>query len=92
MPDHSITDLSGRLTDLVRSILANSAIERSFSSEDPLVEIGLTSLDMVSLMLRVEAEFDVEIPQSEITPENFRSVAAVEGLVRKIALRSSTGS
>jgi acyl carrier protein len=45
------------------------------------VDIGLTSMDMVSLMLAVEAEFDFTIPQSEITPENFQSVRALELMI-----------
>jgi acyl carrier protein len=36
---------------------------------------------MVNLVLAVEAEFDIEIPQSAMTPENFDTVAAIESLV-----------
>jgi acyl carrier protein len=36
---------------------------------------------MVTLMLGVEAEFDIEIPQSAMTPENFDTVAAIERLL-----------
>jgi acyl carrier protein len=32
-------------------------------------------------MLGVEAEFDFTIPQSEITPENFQSVATLERMI-----------
>jgi acyl carrier protein len=32
-------------------------------------------------MLGVEAEFDLTIPQSEITPENFQSVEALERMI-----------
>ena len=46
-----------------------------------LREAGLTSLDMVNLMLAVEAEFDIEIPQADMTPENFRSIETIEALV-----------
>ena len=46
-----------------------------------LVDVGLTSMDMVNLMLGVEAEFDFTIPQSEITPENFQSVETLERMV-----------
>ncbi len=38
-------------------------------------------MDMVSLMLGVEAEFDFTIPQDEITPENFQSVETLERMV-----------
>jgi len=40
-------------------------------------------MDMVNLMLGVEAEFDFTIPQSEITPENFQSVETLERMVAK---------
>ena len=48
------------------------------ASTDNLREAGLTSLDMVNLMLAIEAEFDIEIPQSAMTPDNFDTVAAME--------------
>jgi acyl carrier protein len=45
---------------------------------------------MVNLMLAVELEFDIAIPQSDITPENFHSVAAIESLVvRTLSQRKS---
>ena len=46
-----------------------------------LVDVGLTSMDMVNLMLAVEAEFDFTIPQSEITPENFQSVETLQQMI-----------
>ena len=36
---------------------------------------------MVTLMLAIEAEFDIEIPQSAMTPENFDTIAAIDALV-----------
>ena len=38
-------------------------------------------MDMVNLMLGVEAEFDFTIPQSEITPENFQSIKTLELMI-----------
>ena len=38
-------------------------------------------MDMVALMLKVEAEFDLALPQPEITPENFQSVKTLERLI-----------
>ena len=34
-----------------------------------------------NLMLAIEAEFDIEIPQSAMTPENFDTIAAIDALV-----------
>ena len=52
-----------------------------------LSEIGLSSIDMVNLMLAVEAEFDIQIPQSELTVDNFRSIESMERLVDRLKAR-----
>jgi acyl carrier protein len=49
-----------------------------------LNELGMSSMKMISLMLAIEAEFDLSIPQTQITPENFDSIASVEALVVKL--------
>ncbi len=67
--------------DVVQRLLAERSISRQVSSDDDLREVGLTSLDMVNLMLSVEAEFDLEIPEVDITPANFRSISAISKLV-----------
>jgi len=41
----------------------------------------MNSVDMVNLMLGVEAEFDFTIPQTEITPENFQSVKTLQQMI-----------
>jgi acyl carrier protein len=73
-----------RITTLVRAILAKRAITRTVSPDDALSECGISSLDMVNLMLAVEAEFDLKIPDREMTPGNFRTVARIEALVEKL--------
>jgi acyl carrier protein len=79
-----------RLLRLVGQILGKPA-EAAFSlpTESRLSELGMSSIKMVNLMLAVETEFDLTIPQGDITPDNFRSVASVEALVaRLLALKS----
>ena len=75
------SDVQGRLLALVKSILKQNAIAADLEPATLLVDVGLTSMDMVNLMLAVEAEFDFTIPQSDITPENFQSVATLNRLV-----------
>jgi acyl carrier protein len=79
-----------RVLNLVADILAANSIVRTVSIDDELIGIGLTSVDMVNLMLAVEAEFDIMIPQRDITPENFRSVGTIEKLVSKVAGTASS--
>jgi len=74
-------DVESRILALVKAILGQNSIVTELQPGSRLVDVGLTSMDMVSLMLSVEAEFDFTIPQAEITPENFQSVATLERMV-----------
>ncbi|MGJ5134867.1 phosphopantetheine-binding protein [Bradyrhizobium oligotrophicum] len=80
MPSFDV-DVSHRIVALVRDIVAQNATAADVTADAKLVDIGLTSMDMVNLMLALEAEFDFTIPQELITPENFQSVATLERLV-----------
>lgn len=75
------TELRNRIIKLVKGILEQNALPADITPQAKLVDAGLTSMDMVNLMLGVEAEFDFTIPQSEITPENFQSVETLERMV-----------
>jgi len=75
------SDVRSRVMTLVKAILEQNAMSVQVDPDTRLVDVGLTSMDMVNLMLGVEAEFDFTIPQSEITPENFRSVRSMEVMI-----------
>jgi acyl carrier protein len=77
---------TGGVTEVVRRMLLERSIGGAVTADADLREIGLTSLDMVDLVLSVECEFDVQIPEAQITPANFRSISAIDALVN--ALRS----
>lgn len=70
-----------RITAIATKMLLKRGVNTVPGSSDNLRESGLTSLDMVNLMLAIEAEFDIEIPQSAMTPDNFDTVMAIENLV-----------
>jgi acyl carrier protein len=72
------------VTDVVRRTLDARSIAQPVRPYEDLREAGLTSLDMVSLVLSVESEFGIKIPEREITPANFRSIAAIETLVARL--------
>ncbi|MBQ4136029.1 MAG: acyl carrier protein [Clostridia bacterium] len=59
--------------------------EVDFEANESLVDDGiLDSLDIVSLVTEIYAEFDVTIPAEEIVPENFNSAKALMALITKI--------
>jgi acyl carrier protein len=75
------SDIRDRIVSLVKAILEQNEIAADVAPDARLVDVGLTSMDMVNLMLGVEAEFDFTIPQDQITPENFRSIETLEQMV-----------
>jgi acyl carrier protein len=75
------TDVRSRILALVSAILRQNSIAANVLPDSRLADVGLTSMDMVNLMLGVEAEFDLTIPQSEITPDNFQSINALERMI-----------
>ena len=84
-PDHATNpDIRDRLLRLVAQILGKPEAAPTLPVEGRLSELGMSSIKMVNLMLAVEAEFDLTIPQGEITPDNFRSVASVEALLKRL--------
>jgi acyl carrier protein len=76
--------LSERLIKLVSQVLGSSkSLPDPFPLEQQLSDLGVNSLKMVNLMLAIELEFDVMIPQHEITPENFHSLGAIARLLTR---------
>ncbi len=81
MLDRADIHLTDRVALLVRGILDKRAITRPVGRDDDLRTSGLSSLDVVNLMLAVETEFAVKIPEREMTPANFRSIGRIAALV-----------
>ena len=66
-------------------ILADLHPEVDFENTVDLVDDGiLDSLDIVSLVAQIDAEFGVTIPAEEIIPENFNSAKALYELICRL--------
>jgi len=70
-----------RITALVNRMLSERSLRFPAVPDDDLRSLGLSSLDMVNLVLAVESEFDVSIPDADITPARFKSIATIAALV-----------
>ena len=79
-----LSPVADRIAGLVRAILEKRAVTRAIGRDEALNDCGISSLDMVNLMLAVEAEFDLKIPDRDMTPSNFRTIARIEALVEKL--------
>jgi acyl carrier protein len=74
-----------KIADVVHQLLRDRSVDRAFGFQDNLRDVGLTSLDMTNLVLSVEAEFSIRIPDRAITPANFTSVATIAYLVATLS-------
>jgi acyl carrier protein len=85
--------LHDRLIKLVIQLVgAHPPLPDPFPLEQQLSELGLNSLKMVNLMLSIELEFDITIPQHEITPENFHSLGAIARLLTRTLPRDDAAA
>jgi acyl carrier protein len=88
MLDRQSISPQDRVSGLVHRMLKERSLAPPASSDDDLRSLGLSSLDMVNLVLSVEAEFDVRIPDADINPRKFRSISTIGALVA-VLLRDS---
>jgi acyl carrier protein len=70
-----------RINAIVSQFVVNAP---ELARHQDLEELGLTSMQMVNLMLSIEAEFDLTIPSSKLVPSNFRTIANIEALIWEI--------
>lgn len=51
---------------------------------EKLVDSGeMTSLSVLQLIVAIDDEFDVQIPPSDIRPENFNSIDSIAAVIEK---------
>lgn len=67
-----------KLRDFIFSELVFVAEPESFGAWDDLLEAGLDSMAIMRLIIFIEDEFDVTLPDAEIEPDNLRSLNALE--------------
>jgi acyl carrier protein len=70
-----------RVLNIVQRLLTERSITAMVGPDDNLLEAGLNSLDILNLVLSLEAEFDMPIPEAEITPANLLTISGICGLI-----------
>ncbi len=76
--------LIDRLMATVARIAALHDVRTAIGPDDSLVDAGMTSMAMVDLILAIEADFDVAIPQTDMTPDTFRSARSLANLLARL--------
>jgi len=85
MLDAAVFSGRAQIAAIVDGLLTRKKTATGVGIDEDLHDRGLTSLDMVNLMLAVEDEFGIEIPEREMTPDNFRTIGAIERLLGLVA-------
>ncbi|WP_207763609.1 acyl carrier protein [Aliarcobacter cryaerophilus] len=68
----------------IREILIDTRPEYDFLDEVDFIESGmLDSFDVLTLVTELEEKFNIRINGSDILPENFCSIKAIENLIVK---------
>lgn len=71
--------------DQVRNFLCEqfpACQQDSFSDQDSLIETGIVdSMGMLELVVFVESDFEIEVQDVDLIPENFESVEALSKFV-----------
>ena len=68
------------IAEIVGRVLKSKGVT-NISVDDNLRDAGLSSLELVNIMLAVEDAFDLTFPQEKLVPDNFRTIGAIESLV-----------
>lgn len=77
LPDEKGERLKAILKDYVERHLSELGEDAEFEVEDDLVSIGFDSVGYVRLLDFINTEFGVHVPDSDVTVEQFGSVAAI---------------
>lgn len=72
-----------KLRDFIFTELVFVAEPDRFGDEDNLLEAGLDSMGIMRLIMYIENEFGVTLPDTEIEPDNVQSLNALENWITR---------
>lgn len=79
-----VASVGDMVMSVLRDIRPMQANGLGYDADTNLSDAGFTSIEMVKVMLGVEAAFDLMIPQDMITPEHFASASTIAAMMRKL--------
>jgi acyl carrier protein len=77
-------DIASRVRKFVNEEILRGEGTVIQADDDPLLEGAIDSVGLLHLVAFIEEEFDIEIDDAEIVPDNFSTASDIEGLVRRL--------
>jgi len=73
------------LKTFIQQNLVNDAQLAELSENESLIERGIIdSMGLMQVIQFIEAETGIRIPDEEVLPENFETIAAIEGTLERL--------
>ena len=70
-----------KVSETVHRTASKHSLFVRFNAGDSLIDGGMASLAMVDLVFALEAEFDLIIPDHEMTAANFTSIGSITKMI-----------
>ena len=84
MLDEADTSVRTRIFGVVNALMRRRELPLLVRADQNLRDAGLKSLDLVNMMLAIEDEFGIEIPQDRLSMDHFRDIGTIERLVAEV--------
>jgi acyl carrier protein len=66
-----------RFDGILRQHMPDVSVDYVISPDEPMVTLGVTSMRLLSLMLTLEKEYEIQFPMDALTEESFRSPRSI---------------
>lgn len=85
----SLTHTEALISEIVAGLLPEASPKVDVAREESLIGAGLSSIDMVNLLLQIESRFNVTVPSRAVTPTNFYSIASIAKIIEQITSKAA---
>jgi acyl carrier protein len=80
--EHKTVNTTDTIRDFITHEILHGSLPKPLGEDDQLVESGIIdSLGVMTLLSFLEEKFMIQIPDNELTPENFASLSSITALV-----------
>ena len=80
--------LKTELMEFIRTTLMPDGEAKPIGENDPLIDQGvIDSMGLLQIMTFIEERTGVRVPDDEVTPDNFQSLATIERMVVRLQAR-----
>lgn len=73
------------MNNFIMEIIGKYIRATDISEDQDLREIGLDSMNMISLLLDIEEQFSIVVPDELLTSDSFSTIKKISGIVESLS-------